>query len=225
MYGVDDKVVFDRTKLLPPTVDVYVPDEDPPRLYSSNSKGSTVEYEGHTLHVSSYRILSVCGKPFLIGKTETLYSGIMYSSPVLMDSISMLIRHEPKKDKYDWRKPFQYGQPYRFLEKMHKQIGSPILIIYGEVNDRSLSSQVHRYRLSPLFIGPTPEPIPNLSEIKGLAKVYTPEQIYQDISYWVTNVLNTSPDVQPAGAPPQTDKEKIVAHGLDLKQSFRHRKA
>lgn len=63
--------------------------------------------------------------------------------------------------------------------------------------------------------------IPVLGNI-GFASIYKPEQLYQDLSYFMGNVIRDSPDT----ALPHvlTDKERIVQHGFDLKQSFRHRK-
>lgn len=57
-----------------------------------------------------------------------------------------------------------------------------------------------------------------------LIEIYKIQQIYQDIDYFVTNIVRESPDVQPAGKPPQTDVEKLESHGFDKQQSFRHRK-
>ena len=65
--------------------------------------------------------------------------------------------------------------------------------------------------------------IPKLAAM-GFINVYPAEQIYQDIAYFVGNVINESPDIQPAGKPPQTNEEKIEAHGFDKRISFRHRK-
>ena len=62
--------------------------------------------------------------------------------------------------------------------------------------------------------------IPTLKDC-GVPSIFTPQQLYQDISYFVGNTINESPDL----APPSTmgNSEKIVQHGFDLKQSFRHR--
>ena len=65
--------------------------------------------------------------------------------------------------------------------------------------------------------------IPNLGQL-GVASLIPPEQMYQDISYFIANTMNGSPDIQPEGNPGLTDKERISSHGFDLKQSFRHRK-
>lgn len=63
--------------------------------------------------------------------------------------------------------------------------------------------------------------IPVLSEY-GVAHYIQPEQLYQDIAYYVSNKMVSSPDLEVHDN--MTDKEKIVQHGFDLKQSFRHRK-
>ncbi len=63
--------------------------------------------------------------------------------------------------------------------------------------------------------------IPILSEY-GINHHIQPEQLYQDIAYYVSNKMVSSPDLEVHDN--MTDKEKIVQHGFDLKQSFRHRK-
>lgn len=63
------------------------------------------------------------------------------------------------------------------------------------------------------------ESIPILSTY-GLASLVPPEQLYQDLAYFMGNKIHISPDL----APPVTisDKDKIVQYGFDLKSSFRH---
>lgn len=63
---------------------------------------------------------------------------------------------------------------------------------------------------------------PNLSNI-GLASVYPAEQLYQDLEIFLSSKMRESPDLAPPS--PMSNKEKIVQHGFDVKQSFRHRKA
>jgi hypothetical protein len=64
--------------------------------------------------------------------------------------------------------------------------------------------------------------IPNLGEL-GFASIIPPEQMYQDIYYFMGNVIHISPDMMPEPNPAMTDKERIISHGFDLKASFRHR--
>lgn len=53
----------------------------------------------------------------------------------------------------------------------------------------------------------------------GISKLYSPFELFQDIAYFVGNILHESPDL----APPVEiqDKYKIIQHGFD-KRSFRH---
>lgn len=61
--------------------------------------------------------------------------------------------------------------------------------------------------------------VPILSNVIGLPGAYPPEQIYQDLSYFMANTINGSPDLD---CPVKlTDKERIAQHGFDLVTSFR----
>lgn len=62
--------------------------------------------------------------------------------------------------------------------------------------------------------------IPNLGNL-GMSKIVTPEQMYQELSYFMGNIIKESPDVSPPTK--MTDKEKITQHGFDNRISFRHR--
>ena len=63
--------------------------------------------------------------------------------------------------------------------------------------------------------------IPVLENL-GMQKIISPQQMYQELSYFIGNTMHESPDLAP---PVQvSDKDRIVQHGFDLKQSFRHRK-
>lgn len=63
--------------------------------------------------------------------------------------------------------------------------------------------------------------VPILSTM-GIPALIPAEQLYQDIAYFLGNTMKGSPDLMPATA--QTDKEKILSAGFDIKASFRHRK-
>lgn len=55
----------------------------------------------------------------------------------------------------------------------------------------------------------------------GIASIIPAEQIYQELAYFVSNKMVTSPDLLVKSN--LTDKEKILQHGFDIKESFRHR--
>ncbi|MNL14187.1 hypothetical protein D3C87_1351180 [compost metagenome] len=54
-------------------------------------------------------------------------------------------------------------------------------------------------------------------------KVLPAEQLWQDIQYYLLNLINESPDMAPPPRPPQTNLEKLQSHGFDKRWSFRHR--
>lgn len=63
--------------------------------------------------------------------------------------------------------------------------------------------------------------VPVLSEV-GLPAIYPAEKIFQDIAYFISNIMSVSADISP---PVVIDNDlRIEGHGFDLKQSFRHRK-
>jgi hypothetical protein len=62
--------------------------------------------------------------------------------------------------------------------------------------------------------------VPTLSEL-GVASVIPPEKMFQELSYFIGNIMKDTPDVKP---PVVIDNDlRIEGHGFDLKQSFRHR--
>lgn len=85
---------------------------------------------------------------------------------------------------------------------------------------RKLNAPVFTYCVGVGYVSVDGE-IPILKDI-GFDKIANPEQLYQDISYFMGNIIKESPDMMPTTK--MTDKEKIAQHGFDFKQSFRHRK-
>lgn len=62
--------------------------------------------------------------------------------------------------------------------------------------------------------------IPVLGNL-GFASIIDAQQIYQELSYFVGNVIKTSPDLAPVSM--MTNNEKISQYGFDVRKSFRHR--
>jgi hypothetical protein len=97
-----------------------------------------------------------------------------------------------------------------FLIEVSRQIEQPVFIIKSSVHGmRGILRLEGQYK--------------PLSEM-AVAPWYPMEQIFQDLSYFITNQVNSSPDMMPSPKPPQTDREKLLAHGMDARYSFRHRK-
>lgn len=63
--------------------------------------------------------------------------------------------------------------------------------------------------------------VPVLADL-GIPSYISAEKLFQDISYFIGNVMKDSPDIKP---PVEIENDlRIEGHGFDLKQSFRHRK-
>jgi len=112
-----------------------------------------------------------------------------------------------------WQNEMDDGKQKAFLLKLSKVVGRPV---YEVELSRTYDNKLRGFALN--IVGRPPI----LSQIKGFASKYPAQQIYQDIEYGIVNLLNDSPDM--AGPTAITNNEKIVSHGFDLKQSFRHRK-
>lgn len=61
----------------------------------------------------------------------------------------------------------------------------------------------------------------NLSDL-GFPALKSANQTYQEIESYIVNVLKDNPDLIPPAK--VEDEHRIIQHGFDMKQSFRHRK-
>lgn len=111
---------------------------------------------------------------------------------------------------YDWLysgfEPFEQDKQYKGLVELSKLIGHPVFVITDTGYNISISRKC-----------------PHLAK-HGVHNIIPAEQMYQDLYYFLGNVIQPSPDMMPEQKPPMTDKERILSHGFDLKKSFRHRK-
>lgn len=78
---------------------------------------------------------------------------------------------------------------------------------------------------SPVFVfsehGEVYPKVPLLGEL-GLGSTMSAEQCYQEIAMFIANVIKDNPDLTITSK--LSDTEKVLSHGFDKKQSFRHRK-
>lgn len=96
------------------------------------------------------------------------------------------------------------------LIEISKEIKSPLF----KVTDMSWDKSKH------LYCYHVDSQIPSLQEL-GFSKFQSPEEVYQNVSYFLANILNPSPDLSPPVSI-SDDRVKIIEHGFDLKTSFRH---
>jgi hypothetical protein len=117
-----------------------------------------------------------------------------------------------------WYKNIQdigVGDEIDSLEALSKMVHQPIFMI-SKITTSGMHSghATTNYTVDPHY--------PVTSEM-GLGLFISPDKLYQEVGYWLTNIINPSPDIMPMGKPPQTDVEKAVSHGFDKKISFRKR--
>jgi hypothetical protein len=97
------------------------------------------------------------------------------------------------------------SQYHTELMKLHKHIQAPVFVIN--------SNYWRNFNID--------TDIPILKD-SGIASIISPEKMYQDISYFIGNVLKDNPDTLPPVN--ISDKDKLTQAGFDAKMSFRHRK-
>ena len=144
-----------------------------------------------------------------------------------------LVRKWEMKDKYRMEK---IEQPFRLLRE-----NDPFIDFYlslGNTNRLTRKEQLnlwlepkqsnaliraHQDLKQPAFIilgsKKASGRLPRLGEL-GFPALFSAEQAYQNISYFVGNYLRDSVDLNPPAA--VSDRDRIVQHGFDLKRSFRH---
>ena len=95
------------------------------------------------------------------------------------------------------------------LDELSRKVGQPVYVING----------VHRWKSEDNIS--IDIKIPILKDL-GIASLIDSQTLFQEIYTYMMNVIRESPDL----APPVkiSDKDRLVQHGFDLKQSFRHRK-
>lgn len=97
-----------------------------------------------------------------------------------------------------------HGNEHPELIQLSKELKAPVFIVTSNFSN----IEVHQY-------------VPSLASL-GMQAIIPPQDMYRDIEFFMNNVLRDSPDLNP---PVQiADKDRVVQHGFDLKQSFRHRK-
>jgi hypothetical protein len=208
-YGVDKTIIFNRSKLKwSESVECLIdknrysfPDIYQHNRYVNSVRGIGPEY--------NYEIkwISICGRLHLIVRDIRIpKSGFALITKQIYDEMGW------KNRKYGWKNnrdpSFEEcigkSEPKEFIIRLHKLFDNPIFEIYEDC-DRNFQF----------------DSVENLGEL-GFGKLYPPNIIYQNILHFICNVMVDNPDTLP---PVEiSDKDKIVGHGFDIKQSFRNRK-
>jgi len=154
----------------------------------------------------NFKWLVVLGKKYLIYYYSNRYIEYPRSS-----QFSIIQEHEFYKifprDFNIFPEPYEVFQGKfepEFLT-ITKEIKQPIFFI------DDFNSSTTEYEVS--------DEVPFLAKMK-FNQYMDAEELYQEIDYWIGNVLQDNPDTNP---PVEIDnKHKIISNGFDLKTSFRH---
>jgi hypothetical protein len=208
--GGDPKIVYNRNRLT---------DE---KLYEGSSIYRSVRIDSTELLNDDlpylptktdfgFKWLAVCGKLYLIVNHE-----FTHLQPYEISKFQPHILSE-KTDP----------ELYRTLTERSKYLWSTRRTVWIDVESKT-AIQISRKIKAPVFTFVytnsgviIDSDIPKLVDL-GFPTLRSAEQLYQDISYFMANTIHESPDMMPRTV--MTDKERILQHGFDLKQSFRHRK-
>lgn len=216
-YGVDMERVYARkarTEIIKtkdcslitdmPRVDVLIPARGPGAIRSRSEKADGI-------------LLCVAGKLY------PFYSRIVrptYQNPYCLNSFQKEFSNDVSlccytdsswfQDSYaaaeKWIKD-NTGRDVSYINDMYK---SPLVLIHV---DKQVTTH-HHYKETEFNVIVNPK----LSDY-NFAKVVDPYQMFQNISMYIDGVMSLSQEE----APKQTDKEKILSHGLDMRYGFRHR--
>ena len=210
--GGDPKIFYPRIRLGEKNkVYDYYPGLPAPEM-EGRFPSLPIRYSGNLEFPFDFKWISIVGKFYLlVRESREVGTGDIY---IEENKWELLVEGKyPKLDKALFRKTMIFG---RLTYDSYVGVPSKELVLLS----RRLKAPVFGFEYNSAIVDST---IPILGDI-GIASIIPPEQMYQEISYFMGNIINEVPDLQPAGKPPMTDKEKIISHGLDLKISFRHRK-
>jgi|LakMenE18May11ns_1017448.scaffolds.fasta_scaffold9790241_2 hypothetical protein len=196
--GPDPKVVYER-HLLNDLSQIYFNDDSKIK----NDEVDLVLRLANTIYDYDFRWLIVCGKKFLLFRKseypKTQIWTAYKNSTEVEKHLNLLKGKRSRWEVYPRKTPEYYMGEFSqknldFCIK-HK---SPVVVIEG---------------------GRFTTDTPILGDIINFVSMYPAEQIYQDISYFMLNQINGSPDIDPPVV--LDDKFKIEYAGFDKKYSFR----
>lgn len=216
IYGQDEKIIYNRNPLVDP-VNIGCS-----LLYNNIQVITDIDHQSQHIFMVTYtsdknyyidgtrvrfpdtKWLCICGKIYLLISDNTGKFHVLNDNDPFYQYILQ------KKDNPWDRKTISIehvlGYNCSAALDVCKQLHTPVFLFQAKWNSNTFNVE---------------SKIPVLSEL-NIPSIISPEQIYQEISYFICNTINPSPDMM--GPIFSTDKEKILQHGFDLKQSFRHRK-
>lgn len=178
-YGMDEKMVLDRTKGYYPKVREYE-DKNEPKKYE----------------------LAICGELF----TVYFYKEKSYHTDEEITTLNNLLKKHGKEKLFGFHTYSWYREMYnlQWFKEMNMYHGPTL------VNDK--------YGIPTLMRIGTDSWQGILLKEFGVGNYIPAEEMFEKVYSWISAQKDVTIENK------QTDKEKILSHGLDYVKSFRHRK-
>ena len=165
------------------------------------------------VEIYKFKWLIVCGKQFLLvseKQKDNTYSDYKLITINQYNDIKAYWNSYRKIKDYDY---FVGSISNPIYIEISKLINNPIFEMSDTINlfGDDISTNDTYFEFKSLSIGKY-----------GIANFYTPERLYQDLSYFIGNTLKDTPDIKPPVE--VSNKDKIIGHGFDYVSSFRGKK-
>lgn len=175
---------------------------------SNDYNDKVIFHKSNSFENVKLRWLCVCGKQYLLVGTFLDFGNII-SEKQHPELWSDLFCNKNLFRNYEVERCIGYSSEH--IVQISKQICQPVFVIDGVLYDRK------RRQYSYSIAKNTP-----ILKDTGIASILPAEQCYQEIAYFISNVLPERSDITP---PVEVDdRNKIIQAGFDLRTSFRHRK-
>lgn len=220
--GGDPKIVYNRETIVDP---FDKPDAKDIKTYPSTLEGIYLPKEMD--HESLW--LKRDSEPWRPqeGDLYNLYRGLAVAGKIYyLKQVKIAVRNE-----LTCGIEFKVKEPWRVVEYTQDRGPSWIQTQTRRVSGTEVPKlmPIHRVLKAPVFMFlnhyhggiEVLGRVPVLGDL-GLPAFVPAEQLYQELSMFMSKLYSDNPDMMPKS--PQTDVQKIEAHGFDKKKSFRHRK-
>ena len=223
-YGRDEKIILDRRIILNNVINIDVRENIKFRFLKPNILPPYKNYDKQIC----FKFLVICGKIYIVKGLfhKTQETNIQWDTFSLMtfedledkkimkefinlivfedfgyfEKIKLIKNNYKNHEKF---KRFFNNEEYNYMIEISKKINRPIFMIdFFNINQNTLTVYFK---------------VPILEKIKGISGILPPDKIYQDLSYFIGNVLTDQKEIHEP-----SNKTKIVKAGFDLKTSFRN---
>jgi hypothetical protein len=206
IYGADPKIVYERPTFIRPEGGEY-------NIIFVELNGVFpihLTYDGNDPY--DYELLVICGRPFLVRQKKCDFKKPNENRPKeAMASNDAYLALTRKFLMREFQRDFFEDGDYSMLIELAHRLRQPVFLVKGIQSQRNEQKCYFSVQ----------NKVPVLADL-GVPKLLEATRLYQDIAYFISNVINPSPDLDPPVK--FSDSERLQQHGFDKKLSFRHRK-